>query len=241
MRKILNITFIIFSIFLFQNCEEETEAVPLDYITFAKSTYSTGVDPGGAATFDITVYTANITSSDRNYNVIVAPNSNAAAGSYTVPSSVTIPSGSNEGILTIALTDTNLGIGVNNLILNFEKGANYFIGASTTLSYIQNCTEVTGSLDIVFDGYGSECTWEIIDALGGVVASGGPYTDGQASTSPSITLCSGREYTFTIYDSFGDGLSFPANGSYVLTIGGEVKASGGGDYGAEESTDFDTN
>ncbi|WP_100610644.1 hypothetical protein [Confluentibacter lentus] len=244
MKKIYNLFFLFAAFFLVVSCEEDTpEPTGVNYVTFAKSTYSTGVDPGGSTEFDITVYTANITSSDRSYNVIVAPNSNAASGSYTVPSSVTIPSGSNEGILTVTLTDTNLGIGVNNLILNFEKGDDYFTGASTRLSYIQNCTEITGSLNIVFDGYGDETSWEITDELGGVVVSKalGTYTRGQASAIENITLCQGRNYTFTIYDDYGDGLSFPANGSYTLTIGGDIKATGGGDFGSEESTEFDTN
>lgn|SRR5690606_22031692 len=245
MKNIYSIFFSLLTVaFLSVGCEEDIpEPTGVDYVTFAKKAYSTGVDPGGSTTFDITVYTANVVSSDRAYNVVVDPSSNAAAGSYTVPSSVTIPSGSNEGTLTVSLTDTNLGIGVNNLVLKFELSENYFVGSSTTLSYIQNCTEVTGTLDIVFDGYGAETAWEITDALGGVVISKDieTYANGQASVSEPITLCSGREYTFTIYDDYGDGLSFPANGSYVLTIDGDVKASGGGNFGTEESTEFDTN
>ena len=82
---------------------------------------------------------------------------------------------------------------------------------------------------------------EVTDALGGVTASGGPYADGQATASEMFKLCSGRDYTFTIFDSFGDGLSFPANGDYTLTVGGAVKATGGGDYGSSDATNFDTN
>ncbi|HLT53278.1 MAG TPA: hypothetical protein VKZ97_05290, partial [Flavobacteriaceae bacterium] len=173
MKNIYSIFFSLLTVaFLSVGCEEDIpEPTGVDYVTFAKKAYSTGVDPGGSTTFDITVYTANVVSSDRAYNVVVDPSSNAAAGSYTVPSSVTIPSGSNEGTLTVSLTDTNLGIGVNNLVLKFELSENYFVGSSTTLSYIQNCTEVTGTLDIVFDGYGAETAWEITDALGGVVIS----------------------------------------------------------------------
>ncbi|MCF7561161.1 hypothetical protein L3X39_10980 [Sabulilitoribacter multivorans] len=241
MKKIAYKFLILLSIVSFYNCDHDSIVPELEYVTFSKSSYSTGVDPGGSTSFDITVYASNISSSDRSFNVSVDASSNAAAGSYTVPSSVTIPAGSNEGALTVALTDTNLGIGVNNLVINFESSADYFSGASTTLSYIQNCTEVTATLDIIFDGYGSEVTWDITDSLGGVVVSGGGYADGQATASESITLCAGRDYTFTIYDSFGDGLSFPANGTYTLTLGGSVKASGGGNYGASESTAFDTN
>lgn len=241
MKKIVYNILILALVACFHSCDESI-VEEVEYVTFGADSYSTGVDVGGSATFDIPVYTTNITGSDRSYAVAIdMENSNAAAGSYTVPSSVTIPGGSNTGMLTIALTDTNLGIGVNNLVLNFANSEGYFSGESTTLGYIQNCNEVSGTVDFAFDGFGSEVTWEILDALDGVVVSGGPYADGQASASESITLCAGRDYTFIVYDSFGDGLSFPNNGTYTVTVGGNVKASGGGNYGAEESTAFDTN
>ncbi|PQV45713.1 hypothetical protein CLV33_11257 [Jejuia pallidilutea] len=240
MKKIVYNILILTLVACFQSCDESI-VEEVEYVTFGASQYSTGVDVGGSTSFDIPVYTTNLSSSDRTYNITVDESSNAAAGSYTVPSSVTIPAGANEAMLTIALTDTNLGIGVNNLVINFANSEGYFTGESTTLGYIQNCEEVTATLDIVFDGYGSETGWEITDALDGVVASGGNYADGQVSASETITLCGGRDYTFTITDAYGDGLSFPNNGTYTLTIGGSVKASGGGDFGSSESTEFNTN
>ncbi|MBG7613545.1 hypothetical protein IU405_14920 [Polaribacter sp. BAL334] len=243
MKKFKLILLTVLTVFAFTSCEEEMPAGQnANYITFAKTTYSTGVDVGGTKSVDIPVYTANVVGTDRSFDITVLPTSTAAAGSYTVPTSVSIPAGSNEGTLTIVLTDTNLGIGVNALRLKFADVEGLSIGANTTLSYIQNCTEVTATLNITFDGYGSETGWRVTDALGGVVASkaAGTYSDGQASATETITLCAGRDYTFTITDSYGDGLSFPANGSYSLTIGGVVKATGGGDFGASQATAFDT-
>lgn len=240
MKKIVYNLLILTLVACFTSCDESI-IEEVEYVTFGADEYSTGVDVGGSASFDIPVYTTNLSSADRSFNVIVdTEGSNAASGSYTVPSSITIPAGSNEGMLTIGLTDTNLGIGVNNLVINFADGEGFFTGESTTLGYIQNCNELNGSVDIIFDGFGSEITWEIIDSLGGVVVSGGPYADGQASVAAPVVLCAGRDYTFTILDSFGDGLSFPSNGTYTFTVDGDVKASGGGDFGSEQSTEFDT-
>tara|TARA_R110001583_G_scaffold34847_5_gene116624 strand:+ start:14197 stop:14925 length:729 start_codon:yes stop_codon:yes gene_type:complete len=242
MKKIANIFLILLVSISLLNCEDTLEPSALDYIAFGADTYSTGVDPGGSTTFDIPVYTAKVYSAATTFNVTV-DGSNAAAGSYDVPASVSIAAGSNEGILTVSLSDVNLGIGVNKITINFEDVAGAYNGEPTTLEYVQNCNEVSGTLDIVFDGYGSETAWEIIDALGSVVASkdAGSYSDGQASVSETITLCAGRDYTFTITDAYGDGLSYPADGTYTLTIGGAVKASGGGNFGASESNSFDTN
>ncbi|WGH75420.1 hypothetical protein P8625_15320 [Tenacibaculum tangerinum] len=244
MKNIKLLFLAIVASFSLSSCDDEVEPLNTNYVTFGKPSYSTSVDVGATTTYDITVYTANITSSDRTFGVSVDMDAtNADAGSYSVPSSVTIPANQNEGTLSVQLSDVNLGISVNKLVLNFDGEEGLSNGGSTTIGYIQNCNEVSGTLDIVFDGYGSETSWEILDSEGGVVASADveTYSDGQATASVPITLCAGRTFTFTIKDSYGDGLSYPANGTYTLTIGGSVKASGGGDFGSSESTDFDTN
>lgn len=244
MKKLKLLFLTLLTVVAFTSCEEEMPAGQgANYITFGKTTYSTGVDVGGTKTFDIPIYTANITGSDRSFDISVLPTSTAAAGSYVVPSSVLVPAGSNEGILSVTLSDNNLGIGVNALRLSFEVVDGLSRGPNTVLSYIQNCTEVTATLTFAFDGYASEVRWRVVDVLGGVVASKpyASYADGQASATETITLCAGRNYTLIVDDQYGDGLSWPTNGSFRLTIGGVVKATGGGDYGASISLPFNTN
>ena len=243
MKKIKLLLFAAITLLTLNSCIDENEPLDLNYVTFGKSTYSTGVDVAATKTFDVTVYTTNTSGSERTFGVTVdMDNSTAAAGSYTLPSSVVIPAGKNEGTLSIELSDVNLGIGINALVLNFDAVEGLSNGGTTTVNYIQNCTEVTGSLDIVFDGWGSETSWEITDSLGGVVMSAaeGTYSDGQATISVPVTLCAGRDFSFKINDAFGDGLSDPANGTYTLTVDGTVKAQGGGNFGSSETTAFDT-
>lgn len=241
MKKIANIFLILFTILLVQSCEEDQFESSMEYVSFGKSTYSTGVDVDGSTTLDVTVYTSKIVKSDVTFSVSVDPSSNAAAGSYTVPGSVTVLSGTNKGTLKIELSDVDLGIGVNRLLLNFDDvTTGYGNGAGTKVEYVQNCNEVTATLTFTFDGYPEEAGWNIKDALGGVVASKayGTYT-GKTTSSESVTLCAGRNYTFTMRDKFGDGMFDGVNnGSYSLTVGGAVKASGGGDFGGSKSTAF---
>lgn len=244
MKKIAYIVLTALSIIGFQSCEDTYLPPPLEYVTFGNTSYSAGVDVGGSTTVDIPVYTGSIVSSDKSFNVIV-DGSGAAAGSYSVPSSVTIPSGSNEGTLVVSLSDVDLGIGVNRLTISFESGIEGLtIGDDVNVQYTQNCTEVTATLDLSFDRWGSEVYWEIQDALGGVVASTAGYPDTGSGTSTTdsvtITLCSGRDYTFYVEDGYGDG--WGAGSSYVLTINGVVKVSGDGS-GLDPtgvSTPFDT-
>lgn len=240
---------LISTLLVFTNCDDSVSTPNLEYVTFGAELYSAGVDVGSSNTVNIPVFTGNKESKDRVYNVIV-DGSAAAAGSYTIPTSITIPGGSNEGSLTVGLSDTDLGIGVNKLTISFEPNDGSYYGAATRIEYTQNCTEVTATLDLVFDQWGSEVSWSVKDALDGVVASGGGYPDTAAGTSTSDTktfnLCSGRTYTLETTDAYGDG--WGSVGSYTLTVGAVVKVTGdsstmnnGGTGAMTASAAFDTN
>lgn len=244
MKKITFLLLITMSLFVFNSCDEDIEGTKdLNFVTFANTSYTAGIDVGGSSIVDILVYTTNITGSSRSFNVnIDVDNTDAAAGSYTVPASVTVEGGTNEGTLSVNLSDVNLGIGVNKLVIDFETVSGLSNGGNTTIYYTQNCNEVNATLDINFDYYASETSWNIFDSLGGVVLSGGGYSNGQAPVSLELALCAGRDYTLVFYDAYSDGMDDGTNlGSYTLTIGGVVKATGGGSFGASESNSFDTN
>lgn len=226
----------------FISCEEEEgiQTADLNYINFASPNYSAGVDPGSSASVDITVYTTTISNSDRSFGLSVdTANSNAAAGSYTVPESVVVPAGTNEGSFTVNLTDTNLGIGINEIIINISPEVGLYNNEGTSVSYTQNCTELNGSLDFIFDFYAGETEWEILNSEGGLTVAGGPYSNGDDPVSEPIVLCQGRSYTLVIYDSYGDGFCcFYGDGSYSLTVDGNEISAGDGDIGSELRVDF---
>ncbi len=238
MKNIVNILLVLFSGIFLLSCEDTYLPPSLEYVTFGKSVYTAGVDVGSATTVDIPVYIGFDASSDTSFNVIV-DGSGAADGSYTVPSTVTIAGGTNEGTLTVGLSDVNLGIGVNKVTINFETAAGFSYGDPTTIEYIQNCAEVTLTLDLTFtDSWPEEAYWEIQDSLGGVVASvpEGTYA-GMTSATETITLCGGRNFTFILKDGFSDG-----GHTYTLKLGSVVKAEVTDPYSYEASisTEFDT-
>ena len=81
-----------------------------------------------------------------------------------------------------------------------------------------------------------EISWVLTDSTGATVASDGPYSAG--NTTIDALVCVGEGcYTFTISDSFGDGIYSP--GGYTLTVDGVLLASGGA-YGDGETTSFCT-
>ena len=100
-----------------------------------------------------------------------------------------------------------------------------------------NGTEVT--LTITFDNYPEETSWQIVNDGGTTVASGGTYGSSPDGSTFTENICLADDcYTFTIFDSYGDGICCAyGNGSYSLTDGGTVLASGGS-FGSSEATNF---
>ncbi|TVR83874.1 MAG: HYR domain-containing protein [Saprospirales bacterium] len=121
---------------------------------------------------------------------------------------------------------------------NYEQDPNN-INDSTSLEFYVGTTPL--SLTIVLDLFPSETTWEFSDPSGNILFSGGPYTGFSSGDTVSYSLClSTNCYTFTIFDSWGDGICcFWGEGSYLLINeqNGEVLAEGG-NFGFEESTGF---
>ncbi len=78
-------------------------------------------------------------------------------------------------------------------------------GSAASFSVVIADTYVTLVLNT--DDYGSETTWELEQNGGGVIASGGPYEDFEnIQVVEDLCVESGECYTFTIYDSYGDGI-----------------------------------
>ncbi|MEM6724805.1 MAG: S8 family serine peptidase [Bacteroidota bacterium] len=100
-----------------------------------------------------------------------------------------------------------------------------------------NGTEVV--LSITLDNYPEETSWVIRNDGGAIVASGGTYGSFPDGSNVTENICLADDcYTFTIEDSFGDGICCAyGTGSYTLSNGGTVLASGG-NFGASEATDF---
>ena len=96
-----------------------------------------------------------------------------------------------------------------------------------------DCTDTT--LNLTTDNYGAETSWEITLAGTGV-AMGSDYDNNQ-SVVETVCLEDG-DYTFSIYDSYGDGICCGyGNGYYELVVDSIVVATGG-EFNSEESTTF---
>jgi subtilisin family serine protease len=98
------------------------------------------------------------------------------------------------------------------------------------------CVESNISFNLLTDNYGSETTWSLTDANGTQLYSGSGYNNNQTYNF-NWTLADGN-YTFTINDSYGDGMCCSyGQGSYDLSDG-TVTIKSGGSFASVETTDF---
>ena len=111
---------------------------------------------------------------------------------------------------------------------------------SITWSWDYDYPELTGTpvfISIQTDQYGNETSWEITTSGGQLVESGGNY-DSNSEYDIVVGLEDG-DYTFTIYDSYGDGMCCAyGQGSYSVELEDGTVIASGGEFESSESTDF---
>ncbi len=114
-------------------------------------------------------------------------------------------------------------------------------GGSVTLSWgypeIQFANVV---VEIDTDNYPAETSWDLVDATGTVIAGINPADLSSANTLHTWQLeIPLGTYTFTIYDSYGDGICCAhGDGYYNLYLNGNVITSGG-EFASSESFTFE--
>lgn len=198
---------------------------------------------GSSVTLD--VQTTNTSTSDRSFNVVVNAASTGTASDYTL-GSVTIPANSYEGTINVNFVDTNLVDFVSYaLILDLELPAGVAVVGSKSATITYNkyliCNDYVLTLNE--DSYADERSWDIVDSTGTIVESGSGYSfvSGGQQIIETMTLMDGC-YTFTIYDSYGDGqYDGSTTGNYSLDCSIINAASGSGNWGSSVSTEFCVN
>jgi lysyl endopeptidase len=113
----------------------------------------------------------------------------------------------------------------NTLVFNFEVAQDYETN--------------TVVLNLNTDDFANETSWEFRDGNDNLIDSGSGYGDFQniieTINIPLLDEC----YTFTILDSYGDGICCGfGNGSYSLEDENGTVIISGGDFGASESVTF---
>lgn len=98
------------------------------------------------------------------------------------------------------------------------------------------CAGTNANFVLTTDNYGGETSWQLVSGSSGTLHSGGGLTS-RTQYTEQWCLADG-DYTFTIFDSYGDGICCGyGSGSYSLTIGGE-SIFAGGSFASEQSHSF---
>ena len=232
MKKILNYILVGMLISFTFNCEEDATSGSSEVVTFQSESPTEFIEVGGTKTASVVVYTGNISGSDRTFGISVDPSTTLDASAYSVPSSVTVSGGTNEAVLEYQITDNNIPLSGAILVLNISDAGDLFtatgntsnasIAISVEYEFCPPSNQVF--VDITTDNWPDETTWTVEDSGGNQVAAGGPYdnpADDFTTISSELCLPAGT-YTFTLFDSFGDGGSSYEVTSNSGTISGSV-------------------
>lgn len=214
-------------------CANPTPAIPNKVIslynrgtsTLTSAVISYNMDGGTAYTY--------------NYSGNLAPNKFAY---------ITLPNTNVNGTLNTSVTSVN---GATDQRTTNNTASKTFTGGSTTVG---DYPYTTFTFNLIGDPWGSEITWTLKNSGGTTLYSGGPYTDLSTAgtqnlvTNQTWTLNTYDCYTFTINDSYGDGLAGSTSGgvsngdtgSWTITAnsGAVSVGTGGGNFGSTTSNSF---
>ncbi|QYA25327.1 DUF1735 domain-containing protein [Gramella sp. MT6] len=158
MKKFFNLFFVLaaFSLVVV-GCDYDDDMEPLSYVTFGETSGEIAVPQNGGGSFDVSVYTGNVTGSDRTFDVMVAESSTLPADSYSVPATVTIPANSNEASITVDFTDTSISNAGNSLVLSIESTPEVTAGDPLAISVSRDCpSELEGTYSVLTSGQSTD-------------------------------------------------------------------------------------
>jgi len=139
--------------------------------------------------------------------------------------------------------DGSYELSVNGAVI--KTGGQYGASETTRFSTSSGSSPTTAPgpclnviVTITTDDYPGETTFKVVNQNGAEFMSGGPYSGKRTEYAKASCLSSSNTYTFTIFDSYSDGICCSyGNGSYRLAVDGAVVKSGA-TFGASESTTF---
>ncbi len=107
------------------------------------------------------------------------------------------------------------------------------------LDFVANSPGELVTLILTPDDFGVDITWELTNADGTVLYSGGPYANGNTNDIVREFCLGSACYTFTIADDFGDGICCTqGDGSYTITSAFGPHVISDGQYGFGETHEF---
>lgn len=206
----------------------------LGSLAHCEGSYTPSVQIQNNGTSPLTAATVTITQGGNTVSTGTYSGSLATYGTANV--SCTPIANFTGGALSVAVTTTGDASAANNTV-----------NATIATALIAASQYVT--VNITTDYYASETSWNIKNASGTVVASGGgnwqdmtTQQAGQTVQTPvQVTLSANQCYDFEILDEFGDGICCDyGNGAYSVTDATGATLLSGGTFGESETKPFKT-
>lgn len=188
--------------FTMLSCEEDNSADNQAVNYVGLENYKTvELTDGETVVIEGRILASNSTSEDRTFNLVVDASTTHGAANYSVPSTVTIPAGSKEGIYEVTVVGNGLvdgnkivvrlapteGLNQNTVYTTWSDIDNSFTGlANSTSSFIlfRPCASTRARLSIKFDNYPEETAWELYDSALNLIDSGGFESPGVINGNP---------------------------------------------------------
>jgi len=99
------------------------------------------------------------------------------------------------------------------------------------------CNNISLTMELKTDNYPGETTWNIKNSTGTILYSGGPYNVPNTLNTISLCLPAGC-YTFTINDTYGDGICCSFGNGYYNIKQGTTTLISGGQFASQEIKSF---
>jgi len=188
--------------------------------------------------------TSNLTAATLAYNVDGGNGYNYSWSGNIEPNKyelITIYTTEASGVLNVSVITANGG--TDERSSNNTASKSFDLGQLPIDYPFQNFV-----FNLIGDRWGSETTWDLRDSNGVVLYSGGPYTNRLLNgtqnlvTNMNWSLPNNDCYSFTINDSYGDGICCTSGaGSWSITTdSGTVTVGSGGSFGFAEYLSFST-
>ena len=145
-----------------------------------------------------------------------------ASTSIELPAINYSPSDTNSINITISDDDNNQN---NSNVFNFNQSSSYDTAIVT--------------LNLVTDNYASETSWQLTDSSGYIIAQNGSLSNASTYSTEIEIPTSDECYTFTINDSYGDGICCGYGvGSYSITDDSGNTIISGGEFSSVDTSTF---
>jgi hypothetical protein len=147
------------------------------------------------------------------------------------------------GSANVNLPAITLANGSNTIVVTVMNPNNSTDQNANNNSVSVSCNAVVGptvnvNVDITFDNYSEETSWEIQQNGAVVSSSNGLYPAGANAISETVCLSPGC-YDFVIFDDYGDGICCTyGNGAYAVSDASGTSLAAGGTFTDSETTNF---